>query len=466
MADHSEKPALKTESTAVFRSRDERIAAGKQLREQLPRQQHGKWQASNDRRDPVEILEKSNQGRIPELVPIRYGRMLHSPFTFLRGSAGLMACDLASQPNTAIHLQICGDCHLLNFGMFATPERNLVFDINDFDETLPAPWEWDVKRLAVSFVVAGRDQGLSEDDCRDSAQECARAYREELRKYSKMSPVEVWYTRLDLEKLIEEAPDEKTRRRREDLAERARERVIENMFPEIVAQAGGRYRFVDQPPLLYHVDNLPDLRERWLDGLAAYRDTLSDDRKILYDRYRFEDAAQKVVGIGSIGTRCGVALFFSEENHPLILQVKEAGRSVLEPYVQKCRYENQGQRVVIGQRLMQSSSDIFLGWARGRSGADFYIRQLRDMKLSVPVEGASASDLARYAGICGSVLARAHAKSGDSATISGYLGKGDQFDNAIAQLASSYADQNELDYKRLLEAERKGHIRALREEDF
>ena len=392
--------------------------------------------------------------------------MLRSPFTFLRGSAALMAYDLSSLPKTGITVQACGDCHLLNFGLFATPERNLVFDINDFDETLPAPWEWDVKRLAASIVVAARDQQLSDDDGRSAAVACVRSYREHLREFSQLSPLEVWYTRLDIEELIDKAPDEKTKKRREALARKARERILENVFPKIVDQTGGRHRFVDQPPLIYHANGDPELQERWLEGLAAYRASLPDERRVLFDRYRFEDWAIKVVGIGSVGTRCTVALFFSEDNHPLILQVKEANQSVLEPYTDTSPYENQGQRVVVGQRLMQSSSDIFLGWVRSRRGIDFYVRQLRDMKMSVPVEGVTAAQLERYSEVCGRTLARAHAKSGDAAAISGYLGKGDQFDEAMGTFALAYADQTEQDHAALVQAHASGRIQALVEEEF
>lgn len=441
-----------------FRSRAERLEIGKQWRERLPRTAHAKWEPDPARRDPVELLEESNRGRIPELIPVRYQRMLESPFTFLRGSASLMAYDLARLPKLGVKVQACGDCHLLNFGFFATPERNLVFDINDFDETLPAPWEWDIKRLAISFAVAGRDEHLSESECRDVAVECVRAYREQLREYSQMSPLEVWYSKLDMTTLIEMSPDEKARKRRKLLAARARERVIDKVFPEIVAQSGGRYRFVDDPPLFYHAEVGSDVQERWLEGLEAYRQSLSDERKILFDRYQFEDCAQKVVGIGSVGTRCAVALFFSEENHPLVLQVKEARPSVLEPYTDRSIYENQGQRVVVGQRLMQSSSDIFLGWVRGQRGNDFYVRQLRDMKLSIPIEGVTAVHLLRYAEVCGWTLARAHARSGDAATISGYLGKGDAFDQALGDFAVAYADQVEQDYAALQAAQQSGRI--------
>ena len=458
------EPSVVLPSRPPFRSRAERIEAGKELRTALPRAAHAGWEIRAGGRDPIDILEESNRERLPDLVPFRYGRMLRSPFTFLRGSAALMACDLASLPTTGIPVQACGDCHLLNFGLFATPERNLVFDINDFDETLPAPWEWDLKRLAASFVVAGRDQGLPDDDGRDAAIECARAYRERLREYSRMSPLEVWYSRLDVETIIEMAPDAGTRRRRERLAEKAQGRIVEYVFPKIVSQVGGRYRFVDQPPILYHVAE-SDFEERMREGFEAYRQTLPDERRVLLDRYRLEDYAMKAVGIGSVGTRCAVLLLFSEENHPLILQVKEARRSVLEPYAGRCPYANQGQRVVVGQRLTQSSSDIFLGWVRGRLGYDFYVRQLRDMKMSAPMEGVTATQIKLYAELCGWTLARAHAKSGDSATISGYLGKGDQFDEAMGAFSIAYADQTERDHAALVKAARKGRIKALVEDD-
>ena len=456
----SQAEAGQAEPIPLLRPRAERLAAGKALRDSVPRASHAEWKPPAKRRDPIDILEASNKGRVPELVPIRYGRMLASPFTFLRGSAGLMAYDLATTPSTGVRVQACGDCHLLNFGLFATPERNLVFDINDFDETLPAPWEWDLKRLAVSFAVAARDNKLSDADARDAAETCARAYREALRGYSRMSPLEVWYAHLDIETLIATAPDEQARKFRRDFATKARQRVIENLYPKIVGEVAGKSRLVDQPPVLFHVTD-PEAEELMREGLAAYRESLPDERRVLFDRYRLEDSAAKVVGIGSVGTRCLVALFFDKENHPLILQIKEAVASVLAPYAGKSCYDNQGQRVVVGQRLMQSSSDIFLGWARGRHGRDFFVRQLRDMKFSVPVAGFKAVHLKRYAAICGGVLARAHAKSGDASTISGYLGKSARFDQALGAFALAYADQNAQDHAALVKAVSTGRVEAL-----
>jgi len=446
-------------------SREERLAAGKALRESVPRTSHSPWKPKVNHRDPIDILEKSNKDRLPELVPLRYGRMLRSPFTFLRGSAGLMAYDLATTPNTGIRVQACGDCHLMNFGLFATPERNLVFDINDFDETLPAPWEWDIKRLAVSFAVAARDNKHSDHEAREAVLECVRAYRQHLREYSKMSPLDIWYARLDFDDIIAAAPDKEAKKRREALAAEARQRVIDNLFPKIVGEVAGKRRLVDQPPVLFHVTDEVTGRAHRV-GLVAYRASLSDERRVLFDRYHLEDWAVKVVGIGSVGTRTMVSLLFDKENHPLMLQVKEARPSVLEPYAGKSVYKNQGERVVMGQRLMQSSSDIFLGWVRGARGKDFFVRQLRDMKMSLPVEGASVIELKRYAEYCGWTLARAHAKSGDSATISGYLGKKDTFDQALCDFALTYADQNEKDHAALVEAVRSGRVNALIEENF
>jgi uncharacterized protein (DUF2252 family) len=458
-----EKARPKTSQGAhvpVFRASAERLAAGHLLRNRVPRNSHADWKPPTDRQDPIDILEASNQGRLPELVPIRYGRMLRSPFTFLRGSASLMAYDLAATPTTGIRVQACGDCHLLNFGLFATPERHLVFDVNDFDETHAAPWEWDLKRLVVSFAIAARDNQLSDKEAQAAVMACVRAYREHLHQCSQMSPLDVWYERMDAETLIDAAPDAKARRVREQIAAKARQHVIEHLFPKIASEVGGRLRLVDQPPVLFHVAEA-DWEERVQEGLSAYRQSLSDERRVLLDRYRLEDSALKVVGIGSVGTRCCIGLLVSEGDHPLILQFKEAGRSVLEPYTDRSPYDNQGQRIVMGQRLMQSSSDIFLGWARGRQGYDFYVRQLRDMKMSFPIEDVTAVQLTRYAEMCGQTLGRAHAKSGDAATISGYLGKGDNVDRAMRTFALAYADQTEQDHAALLKAVRDGRVEAL-----
>jgi len=440
-----------------------RLAAGKALREQAPRTALAAWSGPADSRDPLAILDRCNQGRMPELVPLRSGRMLHSPFTFLRGLPALMAHDLSAVPVTGLRVQACGDCHLTNFGLFATPERNLVFDINDFDETLPAPWEWDVLRLAVSFVVAGRTQGICDQDLHQVSTACVRSYRRHMRAFAEMSPLDVWYSRVSAEDLIELAPDGKSRKRRERMAEKARSRGGESLFPKIITQEDGEHRFKEQPPVMTRVTD-----ERWLDevrtGIEAYRQTLSDDRRFVFDRYRAEDFALRVVGIGSVATRCFVALLFCDDQNPLLLQVKEARPSVLEPHAGKSTYGNQGERVVAGQRLIQFASDMFLGWLRISSGHDFYVRQLRDMKYSLPIESFNAEQLGHYAELCGWVLARAHARSGDAAKIAGFLGKGDQFDQATAKFAATYADQVERDHEVLLNAAKAGRVEALREE--
>ena len=447
-----------------MRSRAQRLADGRVLRDTVPRRSHAVWNRPAKRRDPIAILKESNRDRLAELVPIRYGRMLRSPFTFLRGSAGLMAHDLATTPATGIRVQACGDCHLLNFGLFATPERHLIFDINDFDETLPAPWEWDVKRLAVSFAVAARDNHLSDAQARAAAVECVRAYRLRLRACSEMSPLDVWYDHLDAEAIVEMAPTTKIRKAREQLVAQAQERIGDYLYPKISSEIGGRRRLIDQPPLIFHLFEERNLDEVLREAMTAYRNSLPDERRVLFDRYRLEDMAIKTVGIGSVGTRCFVGLFFSAENHPLLLQFKEACASVLEPYAGKSAYANHGQRVVTGQRLMQSASDIFLGWTEGRAGRHFYARQLRDMKLSAPVEGATATQMRLYAQLCGRTLARAHAKSGDAALISGYLGKSGAFDEAVGDFALAYTDQTARDHAALVAAVRSGRVKALVEE--
>ncbi|KYC17066.1 hypothetical protein WM94_22560 [Pseudomonas sp. ABFPK] len=447
-----------------FHSLKERLEAGKRLRDVVPRAAHATWKCKPRQRDPVGLLELSNRDRHPALVPVRYGRMLRSPFTFLRGSAGLMARDLATLPCTGIRVQACGDCHLLNFGLFATPERNLIFDINDFDETLPAPWEWDIKRLAVSFAVAAQDNRLNDKEAGQLAMACVQAYRKRMRELSEMSPLDVWYDRLDAQAIIDMAPSMKYRKARQELIARARTRIGDYLYPQISDEVGGRRRLVDQPPILFHIHEAGFAKRVKL-ALEDYRSSLLPERRFLYDRYRLEDFAVKAVGIGSVGTFCFVGLFFSAENHPLLLQFKEACPSVLAPYAGKSEFANQGQRVVTGQRLSQSASDIFLGWTESSKGRQFFVRQLRDMKMSLPVEGASFEQMNMYAQVCGMTLARAHAKSGDAALISGYLGKSDAFDQALGKFALAYAEQNAKDYAALVNAEKKGRIKAFREED-
>ena len=426
------------------------------------------WKRPKDRPDPLALLEASDAGRMPELMPIRYGRMLQSPFTFFRGSANVMASDLSMGPATGVHVQACGDCHLLNFGGFATPERNIVFDINDFDETLPAPWEWDVKRLAASFVLAARANGLSESAGRDAAVAAARSYRERLREVAEMSPLDAWYAKIGTEDFfgLVDDPDVKNRARRR--VEKARkDRASDIAYPKLVEMVGGQVQIKDQPPLIFHPDftRQRGFKEFLDEALAEYRETLPDDRRALLDRYRLVDMAIKVVGIGSVGRYCSIGLFMSSSNQPLFLQFKQAVPSVLEPYAGKSRYGHAGQRVVMGQRLMQSSSDIFLGWVTGQEGREIYVRQLRDAKIKPLVETFDRGMLETYGKACGWALARAHGRAGHPWLICGYLGSSDAVDEAMGDFAVAYADQTERDHAALKAAVSAGTIKVEIEED-
>ena len=433
---------------------------GKAFREKVPHASHGKLELSSHR-DPLGILRESDSDRLSDLVPIRYGRMMQSPFAFFRGSAAVMAADLFNTPASGPQVQACGDCHLKNFGGFATPERHIVFDINDFDETLTAPWEWDVKRLATSFVLAIRENGVSAAVGRDVAASCVRAYRKGVRFFSKLDPLAVWYTKLAAEEFVQMLSGNARGQvsRRIDKARAKRGSDID--YPRLTEIVHGEIRIKETPPLIFHPDvaRTPEFESGVDRVLREYRDTLADDRRILFDRYRFIDAAIKVVGIGSVGTRCWIALLMSSANEPLFLQLKQANPSVLEPYAGKSPYAHNGQRVVMGQRLMQAASDIFLGWTTGPAG-DFYVRQLRDAKIGPNVEMFDEQMFRVYAKACGSNLARAHAKSGDSSVLSGYLGKGDEFDEAVARFAVAYADQTERDHAALKEAVESGKIEA------
>jgi uncharacterized protein (DUF2252 family) len=439
----------------------ERLTAGRAMRTKVPRSAHAEWSPPADRPDPIDLLEASNRNRVPGLVPIRYGRMLQSPFTFLRGAAAVMARDLTGTPTTGLRVQCCGDCHLMNFGAFASPERTLLFDTNDFDETLPAPWEWDLKRLAASVAVAGRHLNGSTRDCREAVLAGVRSYRERLREFARMKILEVWYARIPFKTLVHLSRTAGERKLWEQGARSARARTAVHVIPKLIATVSEHRRIVDNPPCIYHPAEVEAFETEMRDLFKHYRASLPDSVRFLFDRYRFVDAAVKVVGVGSVGTRCAVAYFEAGPDDPLLLQVKEAQHSVLEEHAGKTPYQNQGQRVVNGQRLMQSTSDIFLGWARDQErGFDFYVRQLRDMKGSVPLEAMTPPDLADYAEYCGWALARAHAKSGDAARISGYLGKSDAFDRAIAAFAAAYADQTERDHAALVAAVRSGRLQA------
>jgi uncharacterized protein (DUF2252 family) len=443
------------------------IAAGKRLRETVPRLAHGAWNKPKDRADPIAMLQVSDPERLPELLPVRYGRMLVSPFTFYRGAAGVMAADLANTPATGLRVQACGDCHLLNFGGFATPERNIIFDINDFDETLPAPWEWDVKRLAAPFVLAARANGLSDANGRDAAEAAARSYRKRLAEYAQMPPLEAWYARIDENDFLSliSDPDRKALVKKR-IAKAAAAAGSAQDFPQLAGMVGGHVHIKDAPPLIFHPEEAraPDFMVQLEAVMAAYRETLPDDRRMLLDRYRLVDAAIKVVGIGSVGRRCWIGLLMSPANDPLFLQFKEACASVLEPYAGPSAYPHHGQRVVIGQRLSQPASDVFLGWVTGPRGRQYYVRQLRDAKIKPLIETFDAEMLLVYGKACGWALARSHAKAGDAWTISGYLGsKSDDFDTAMGRFAVAYADQAEADHGALKAAVRSGKVQVLRE---
>lgn len=445
----------------------DRIAAGKALRDRVRRESHGPWKRDKAKVDPLAILRASDKGRDAELLPIRYGRMLQSPFTFYRGAAAVMAADLARTPYTGIRVQACGDCHLLNFGGFATPERNVLLDINDFDETLPAPWEWDVKRLAASFVLAARSNSLSDAAGRDAAVACARSYRRRMREYARMSPLDVWYARITAEDAIAMAPDKGLKGQIVERVAKATARNSSDIeYPKLTDMVGGHVRIRDTPPLIYHpAQYSPDEFHAILRlNFDSYRQSLPDDRRALVDRYRFVDAARKVVGIGSVGTVCYVLLLMSAANEPLFLQWKEARPSVLEPYAGASVYRNHGERVVNGQRLMQPASDLFLGWLTGKYGRIYYVRQLRDAKIKPLVESLNATRLTAYAKLCGWGLARAHAKVGDALAIGAYLGKHGAFDEAIGRFSIAYADRTERDHAALTAAVRAGKVQAYSED--
>lgn len=446
-----------------FASFKDRRAQGKSLRDAVPRMNHAVWSPAAKRRDPIAILEEQNVGRIPELLEIRHGRMMKSPFTFFRGSAALMAADLSTTTVTGQQVQSCGDCHLLNFGGFATPERNVIVDINDFDETLPAPWEWDLKRLATSFVLACRGNRFKHGISEQAAEAVARSYRTAMRELSEMRVLDVWYSKMTMDAALAAV---KNREDREAATARMQRQLqkskTESYFPKLVVEHNGQRIFKDNPPLVYHTTEQNEAA--YLDMAKKvfkdYRSTLSEAHQALLDRFELRDVAMKVVGIGSVGTRCGILLLMAGENDPLILQVKEACASVLEPYAGKSAYENNGHRVVAGQRLMQAQSDMFLGWTKGPRNRDFYVRQLRDMKISPMPELWTPEIAMEFARTTGWVLARAHARSGDSAVLSGYMGSSDVFDKAIAQFSLAYADQAEQDHKALLAAVKSGRLEA------
>ncbi|MFG2136560.1 DUF2252 domain-containing protein [Streptomyces sp. NPDC048650] len=452
----------------------EREEAGRALRAEVPRSAHAEYAPAAGRTDPVELIERQSALRVPDLVPVRYGRMLESPFRFYRGAAAVMAADLATTPATGLTAQLCGDAHLLNFRLLGSPERRLLFDLNDFDETLPGPWEWDIKRLAASLVIATRENGFGRSTRAGIVRAAAASYREQLRRYAGMRTLDVWYERADMEDVrIAEAHrlDSTGRDRLERTMDKARSRDSLQAFRSLVRVDGDRVRFAADPPLIVPLrDLLPgDEGERAADRLhgliRGYADSLRSDHRTLLAQYRVVDMARKVVGVGSVGTRCWIVLLLGKDaRDPLILQAKEADESVLAPHTAPSIHRNQGQRVVTGQRLMQAAGDIFLGWERttGTDGRqrDFYVRQLRDWKGILDPSVMVPRGMRRFAALCGATLARAHARSGDRIALAAYLGRGDVFDRALARFAECYADQNERDHQALVEAVRAGRVSA------
>ncbi|XMN10122.1 DUF2252 domain-containing protein [Streptomyces griseobrunneus] len=455
-------------------SPEERAARGRAARADAPRSSHAEYQSSAKRPGPVGVVEAQSATRVPELVPIRYGRMTESPFRFYRGAAAIMAGDLAGTPRSGITAQLCGDAHLLNFRLLASPERNLVFDINDFDETLPGPWEWDVKRLAASLVIAGRENGYTDVERASVVGTAVRSYREQMRRFAGLGNLEVWYTRADmtvLQALAEQRVGAKARTRTQRAMTKARSRDSLQAFEKLTQVVDGRRRITSDPPLIVPIqDLLPGVErgaveDQLRDLIERYSHSLQSDRRHLLRQYQIVDMARKVVGVGSVGTRCWIILLLgSGDQDPLLLQAKEADHSVLAPYAGASEYDNQGERVVSGQRLMQATSDIFLGWERvtGLDGRqrDFYVRQLRDWKGIAEPQLMVPRDMSAFGELCGATLARAHARSGDRIAIAAYLGGGDSFDRALTVFAESYADQNERDHQALVDAVRTGRVTA------
>ncbi len=462
------------QAVASHPSVEERTERGRATRKEVPRSAHAEWAPAADRRDPVDLLEEQAATRVPELVPIRYGRMLISPFTFYRGAAYLMAADLAGQTRTDLQTQLCGDAHLSNFGGFAAPDRTLVFDLNDFDETLPGPFEWDLKRLAASFAIAGRDHGFAKKVRTTVNLEVGRSYREAMRGHAAERNLDSWYSRVQVAEVLAQVAEIGTKlqlKRAEKNVAKARSKDSLRAFAKLTEVVDGTVRIRNDPPVIVPIHELVDAEHhRALDEMLqtvirSYRATLPSDRRRLLERFRYVDAARKVVGVGSVGTRAWVMLLLGRDNaDPLFLQFKEAEASVLEPFLGTSEYEQHGERVVEGQRLMQAAGDILLGWVRTSDvdgvERDYYVRQLWDAKGSALIEAMDPNALAYYASVCGRTLARAHARGGDSVAIAAYLGGRDRFDRALAQFAEAYADQNERDYAAVLEAAESGRITA------
>lgn len=440
------------------KTREQRLEQGRSYRQVFPRSEHARWTPESNRPSVVDLLKESNEDRLGTLIPIRHGRMLASPLAYFRGMANSMAYDLGHMASTEMTVQSCGDCHLQNFGWFGTPERNIIFDVNDFDETMAAPWEWDLKRLAVSFTLAACVIGASNQFGKAIATTVAREYRDQLALYNAYSPLERCYKKLDSIAVSSHFVDLDTKTRLVKMFDKARQHTMETLLPKLTVRIGEEIKIVDQPPLIYHSPQ----SERYFYEvgrlLSGYRNSLSSDRRSLLDFYALSDAAYKVVGVGSIGLRCGLVLLKDADDSLLLLQMKEARASVLAPYVGMVPQSNQGERIVSGQRLLQAASDIFLGWTIDSEGRSYYVRQLRDMKLSVDVTSFSQAELADYARLCGWALARAHSKAGDPACPLGYIGGSDRFEVAIGQFAIAYSEQVYRDFEAFQMAAKNGLI--------
>jgi uncharacterized protein (DUF2252 family) len=471
----SSAPRKSQPKTVPHLSVAERVARGKAARAEVPRSSHAAFEPSSARLDPIDLLERQATTRVEELVPIRYGRMLVSPFTFYRGAAFIMAEDLAATPRSGLTVQCCGDAHLSNFGVFASPERRLVFDLNDFDETLRGPWEWDVKRLAASMLVAARDNEFRTKDQEQVVLDTVGAYRRAMREFAAMNNLDVWYAHLEVDTVLERFGGQFTAKRIANVEKqlaKARTRDSMSAFSKLTHEANGEVRIVDQSPLIVPItklagDNAADaIFEELRQLIRVYRASLEPDRRVLLEEFELHDMARKVVGVGSVGTRAWIVLMMGRDNKdPLFLQLKEAEASVLEPYLGASEFSNHGQRVVTGQRLMQATSDIFLGWLHVPAGLDgkardFYARQLKDWKGSAEVEQMVPKGMVAYGKLCGWTLARAHARSGDRVAIASYLGGGNTFDRALVDFAKAYAEQNQQDYAALERAEKSGRIVA------
>jgi uncharacterized protein (DUF2252 family) len=462
------------DTPAAKLSPQEAAARGKEARKTVPRSSHASWEPGPDRVGPLVVLAKQDETRVPELVPVRYGRMLASAFTFYRGAAAIMAADLAASPDSGLRVQLCGDAHLSNFGVFQAPDRQLVFDINDFDETLPGPFEWDVKRLAASIAIGARDRGFKDAECEAAVLASVSAYRTAMAEFATMSEIDVWYSRLAVTDIVsrwQQKVTKEDRRRLEKNVAKARNKDSLRALEKLTEGRDGELRIASRPPLLVPIAELAEREGQDVAEIAVrmehlvseYRNTLDEQARVLAERYHYVDAAHKVVGVGSVGTRAFIALLLGrDQGDPLFLQIKEAGASVLEPFAGTSRYRHHGHRVVAGQRLTQAAGDVLLGWltAEGLDGKkrDFYVRQLWDGKGSAEIESMQPETMAGYAGLCGWSLARAHARTGDRQMIAAYLGKSDTFDRAVAEFAEAYADQNEADYETLLAAQRDGHL--------